>query len=51
MAPKGEQAGLSQRVLDALGDFGIANVGQLMDHFAGGEAKMIKDVAGSMWLG
>jgi len=36
---------LSERVRDALLAHGIANIGQLMDLYAQGEAKMVKDIA------
>jgi DNA-directed RNA polymerase subunit beta' len=44
MADKGEGAGLSDRALEALQNFGIESVGQLMDHFTRGEAKMIEAI-------
>ncbi len=46
MAAYGEEAGLSERVLDALTDHGVRSVGDLMDLYAHGESDMIKDVAG-----
>ena len=46
MAPKGAEAGISERVLEALTTFGIKTVGQLMDHYARGEAEMIKTIPG-----
>ena len=42
----GEEAGLTDRVLDALTEHGIETIGQLMDAYVGGEAKMIKEIAG-----
>ena len=44
MASKGEQAGLSERALEALESFGINSVGQLMDYFTRGEAEMVKAI-------
>ncbi|MCC6453492.1 MAG: DNA-directed RNA polymerase subunit beta' [Caldilineaceae bacterium] len=44
MASKGEEAGLSQRALEALENFGIKSVGELMDHFTRGEAEMVKEI-------
>ena len=46
MSQYGEEAGLNDRVLDALTEHGVETVGQLMDLFVAGESKMIKDIAG-----
>ncbi len=46
MMEKEEEVGLSERVLDALQEFGIQTVGQLMDHFTHGESEMIKAIPG-----
>jgi DNA-directed RNA polymerase subunit beta' len=45
MAPYGDEAGISERVLDALKAHGIQTIGSLMDEYANGESKMIKDIA------
>ncbi len=45
LADKGEDAGVSQRVIDALQAHGLTSVGQVMDLFARGEAAMIKEIA------
>jgi DNA-directed RNA polymerase subunit beta' len=46
MAGHDEEVGLSERVLDALQEFGVQTVGQLMDYFARGENEMIKAIPG-----
>jgi DNA-directed RNA polymerase subunit beta' len=46
MSQYGEDAGLSDRVLDTLTEYGIETVGDLMDHYVHGESRMIKDIAG-----
>jgi DNA-directed RNA polymerase subunit beta' len=44
MADKGPEAGISERVLDALQRFGIQTVGQLMDRYTRGENDMVKTI-------
>ena len=46
MSQYGEEAGLTDRVLDALTEHGVETIGQLMDAFVRGEAQMIKEIAG-----
>jgi DNA-directed RNA polymerase subunit beta' len=46
MLQHGEEAGLNERVMDTLTDYGLETIGQLMDMFVQGETKMIKDITG-----